>query len=223
MKASLTNEQVDKLMKFTYSKGVRYYDLQIELVDHLANEIQILLEQDSTLNFDQALQISYKKFGLFGFAHLIQEKMLALQQETNRRYSALFRELFTWPKVAFSLVFVGLFYVLFQANLMVFFILVWLSILFKTYLFFQWLVIKRRMKKKISYMDITYNNYFILWLLLFSVSSKYLMQENPAASNLQSMILFVLCTLFILYSFVGYALRRQTMERVKSEFPELLT
>ena len=37
---TLTHKQIDQLFAFTKKKMVRYYDLQVELVDHLAARIE---------------------------------------------------------------------------------------------------------------------------------------------------------------------------------------
>ena len=36
---TLSKEQIQQLFLFTENKFVRWYDLQVELVDHLANKI----------------------------------------------------------------------------------------------------------------------------------------------------------------------------------------
>ena len=40
MNKKLTEAQIDELFSFCKRKGVKHYDLQIELVDHLASSIE---------------------------------------------------------------------------------------------------------------------------------------------------------------------------------------
>ncbi len=47
----MTNQQLDQLFAFTQKKGVRYYDLQVELVDHLAERIKGEMEQNPAYEF----------------------------------------------------------------------------------------------------------------------------------------------------------------------------
>ncbi len=55
------------IKKFTRQHYVEHYDLQTELVDHLANDIEKICEEQPNLSFEQAKTISFKKFGVFGF------------------------------------------------------------------------------------------------------------------------------------------------------------
>lgn len=80
----LTEEHIQELYQFTEKKMVRWYDLQIELVDHLATRIEEELEKDSSLNFEAALSKVYKDFGLFGFSKIVQEKENHLQRSAHK-------------------------------------------------------------------------------------------------------------------------------------------
>ena len=80
----LTDEQTRELYEFTLRKRVRYYDVQIEIVDHLACAIEDRLDREPTLPFHEALRLEYKKFGIFGFSKIVTEKMKA--QEKNNRH-----------------------------------------------------------------------------------------------------------------------------------------
>lgn len=104
----LNHEQVQQLFSFTEKKFVRYYDLQVELVDHLAERIEEKMNEDASVNFDMALQSVYKDFGIFGFAKIVQEKSEQLRKQNNRRLFKEVKDLFRWPETIFSVV-VGLF------------------------------------------------------------------------------------------------------------------
>ena len=70
----LSNEHITQLFKFTRTHYVEWYDLQTELVDHLANDIETIWEENPNLTFDQAKRKAFKKFGIFGFGELIEKK-----------------------------------------------------------------------------------------------------------------------------------------------------
>ena len=63
----LSSKEIDLLFEFTKKKLVHWYDLQVELVDHLAARIEEEMQADQKLSFEQALEKVYKGFGLFGF------------------------------------------------------------------------------------------------------------------------------------------------------------
>jgi len=76
----LTKNQIDELYKFTRKHYVYHYDVQSELVDHLANDIEKIWEQTPNLSFEDAKNNSFKKFGIFGFMDVIEAK----QKQMNK-------------------------------------------------------------------------------------------------------------------------------------------
>ena len=109
----LTTPQIEDLFKFTRKHFVYHYDVQSELVDHLANDIEEIWNEKPYLSFKDARDTSFKKFGIFGFMDVIEAK----QKQMNKRYRSIlwrfFREWFTMPKVMTTLaVFLSLFMVL---------------------------------------------------------------------------------------------------------------
>ncbi|WP_226789031.1 hypothetical protein [Polaribacter porphyrae] len=119
----LTSIQIKALYKFTKKHYVYHYDVQTELVDHLANDIEEIWAENSKISFEQARDKSFKKFGIFGFMDVIEAK----QKQMNKRYWKIIwrftKEWFTLPKaITTTLVFLG-FYLLFQIPFSEFFIL----------------------------------------------------------------------------------------------------
>ncbi len=96
----LTTDQIQFLYKFCERHYVRYYDVQVELVDHLAAAIEQEQEQDPGLDFTQAVNKVYKGFGITGFAGVVREKMQAEQKKNNTRHWNLFLSFFTIPRIA---------------------------------------------------------------------------------------------------------------------------
>lgn len=103
MKMKITEAQIDKLYKFTRQHYVYHYDVQTELVDHLANDIETIWEENPKLTFEQARDKSFKKFGIFGFMDVIEAK----QKQMNKRYWSIIwrfvKEWFTVPKILVTL------------------------------------------------------------------------------------------------------------------------
>ena len=100
----LTRDQVQQLFEFTEKKFVKYYDLQVELVDHLAERIEEKMNADASLDFDKAVQTVYKDFGIFGFSKIVQEKSEQLRKQNNKRLYNEIKNLFRLPEVIFSAV-----------------------------------------------------------------------------------------------------------------------
>jgi hypothetical protein len=81
----LSPEQIQQLYTFTRQHYVEYYDLQTELVDHLANAIEQQWQENSKISFEDALQNEFKKFGVFGFMNVVEQRQKAM----NKKYTFL--------------------------------------------------------------------------------------------------------------------------------------
>jgi hypothetical protein len=70
----IQQEQVDEIMVFCEAKGVTYYDIQVELVDHIADSIEELQKSNPALPFSDALDLAGKQFGNEEFAAIVKSK-----------------------------------------------------------------------------------------------------------------------------------------------------
>ncbi|WP_322969050.1 hypothetical protein [Faecalibacter sp. LW9] len=80
----LTEKEIQKLFDFTKKHYVEYYDLQLELVDHLACGIEEQWNIDNSITFDDALNMEFKKFGVFGFSDIVDQRKLELQKKYKK-------------------------------------------------------------------------------------------------------------------------------------------
>ena len=106
----LTENQIDELYKFTRKHYVYHYDVQSELVDHLANDIENIWQETPNLSFEQARDKSFKKFGIFGFMDVVEKKQ---SQMTKKYYKIIFKfakEWFRLPKIVLTLAMIFGFY-----------------------------------------------------------------------------------------------------------------
>lgn len=78
---------------------MEYYDLQTELVDHLANGIENQWNQNPKLTFEEALQLEFKKFGIFGFMDVVEQRQAALNKKYNQLVWTHFKSFFQLPQV----------------------------------------------------------------------------------------------------------------------------
>lgn len=106
---SLSKEQIEQLFLFTEKKYVKWYDLQVELVDHLANKIEEEMEQNKTLSFDEALKKVYATFGITGFSRIVTEKSEQVNKYNHRLWKEAFLSQFHFPAIIKSIfIFLGL-------------------------------------------------------------------------------------------------------------------
>lgn len=109
----LTENQIQELYLFTRKHYVEWYDLQTELVDHLANDIETLWEQNPEVSFDKALNMTFKKFGVFGFADVIIKRQKALEKKYFGMLWVFLKEYFQFPKIISTLFLSYTFYLFF--------------------------------------------------------------------------------------------------------------
>ena len=98
----LTTQQIDQLYLFTRQHYVEYYDLQSELVDHLANAIEAQIELSPKLTFDEALNIEFKKFGVFGFMDVLEKRRAVLNKKYYKIVWQYFKDFFGVPKIVLT-------------------------------------------------------------------------------------------------------------------------
>lgn len=94
----LSKEQIQQLYIFTRQHFVEYFDVQTELVDHLANDIEQILTDKPTLSFEAAKMMSFKKFGVFGFMEVIEESSKALNKKYWKLVLEIFKNYFKLPQ-----------------------------------------------------------------------------------------------------------------------------
>lgn len=80
MKSELTPTQIDALYGFVSKKGVKPLDVQIELVDHLATDIETRMEADNSVTFEDALEKSFSR----GFDTILQKAEQNVHKHQSR-------------------------------------------------------------------------------------------------------------------------------------------
>lgn len=104
----LSSEQIEQLYQFTRQHFVEWYDLQTELVDHLANAIEAEWEQHPKLTFEEVLNLEFKKFGVFGFMDVVEKRQGALNKKYNKLVFSELKKFFSVPKIIGTFSAIGL-------------------------------------------------------------------------------------------------------------------
>lgn len=107
----LTETHIEQLYKFTREHFVYHYDVQTELVDHLANDIEHIWEENPNFSFEKARDISFKKFGVFGFMDVVEKRQNALSKKYWKTILQFAKDWFQLPKIIGT---IGVFVCLFQ-------------------------------------------------------------------------------------------------------------
>lgn len=147
----LSEEQIERLFKFVESKYVDYYDVQVELVDHLASAIEEKISEEPKKEFEVALREVYRSFGVMGFSALVMAKQDAMSKERMRLWWKEFKSWFALPKIVLTAFFLGGIYFLSEAGYarnIVYGFQFWVITLFAYYLHHLWQVKREFAPKK---------------------------------------------------------------------------
>ncbi len=115
MNRQITPYETKKLFHFCHQHFVYHYDVQVELVDHLASSIENQWEQDSEISFEKALHNSFKGFGITGFSKVKVEKEKALRKKYNRLLWKYLLEFYRLPKIIMTFAFTLVLFTLLKA------------------------------------------------------------------------------------------------------------
>lgn len=97
----VTKPEIEKLYKFTRKHYVEYYDLQTELVDHLANGMEAHWEENPHLEFEENLNLEFKKFGIFGFSDVVEKRQNAMTKKYYKLIWSETKQILRQPKFLF--------------------------------------------------------------------------------------------------------------------------
>ncbi|MES2278347.1 MAG: hypothetical protein V4592_20110 [Bacteroidota bacterium] len=84
----LSKEQISRIREFISKRGFTQYDLQLEIIDHVACKVEELMTADSSLSIDDAISLAHGQFGPMGFS-VFED---AMRQSLQKRYWKLFRQ-----------------------------------------------------------------------------------------------------------------------------------
>ncbi|WP_272150858.1 hypothetical protein [Tenacibaculum aiptasiae] len=223
----LTNQHIKQLYKFTRQHYVEHYDVQAELVDHLANDIEQIWVDKPQLSFEQARDISFKKFGVFGFMDVVEEKQKQLGKKYRKILWKYTKEWFGLPKILLVVSLIFFFFYFIQLPIGVYtmgavlFLIAILDLYFVTKL-------KKEFKKRTN----TNGKKWMLEEMIFNVASfggvivasnlpQIFNHIESTPSNIGAIIISVIITLTIIYSYVTLiVIPKKSEELLEEHYPE---
>ncbi|MDE1193192.1 MAG: hypothetical protein PW786_13775 [Arachidicoccus sp.] len=94
----LTEEQIKTLQNYCNAKGVVYYDLEQEIIDHLASVIETEQAKFPNKSFEKILQTKAEEFSA-DWRTIETEKRKALRREYLRKFGKEFMSYFKLPRL----------------------------------------------------------------------------------------------------------------------------
>ncbi|WP_424492832.1 hypothetical protein [Salinimicrobium sp. GXAS 041] len=219
--------EIDRLYQFTRQHYVEFYDLQTELVDHLANGIEQQWKENTEIPFEEALQKEFKKFGIFGFSDVVEKRQRAMEK---KYWEIIWKEakvILQEPKMTFLMLFLfGFSFFLQNSETGIYFLIGLLlisSIVALVYIGLESHALKKRMKKgeKIYLLEAMIFNaggsFSLLWLPIHILSGLDFTTNIYIQSAVAFFIIIIVLTSYICF----YKLPKKKDEILKKVHPEL--
>ncbi|AXO80811.1 hypothetical protein DZC78_10585 [Olleya aquimaris] len=224
----LTQPQIQNLYNFTRQHYVEHYDLQTELVDHLANDIESVWQTQPDISFEDARDQAFKKFGVFGFMDVLERR----QKNMNKRYIkylwAELKQWFTFPKLittiaVFLIIYMSLSSVLAKSLLIGFYALICVFVIYKSVL------LKRQFKQRKALSNKKWMLEEIIFkqaggsaiILLSQLPQFYNFSDNIFSNPYIVLGLSIFSTLFFLWMYISFEIIPNKAEKLLNEtYPE---
>jgi hypothetical protein len=227
----LTAGQIQQLFVFCESKRVQYYDVQVELVDHLANAIETRMQENPDLSFEKALDLTYQDFGIFGFSKIVSAKEEAVMERQRHFFYTTVKAHFRWPKLLLLLLLtlglnsaVSLFGLngIYAIMIGIFFC----SVVVLFYVSSRLNTIRRRLNKKLVIATFMYKSGWLHFPLYIQIFSNKFLHDSTwiiVSSNEVYRLLFALFfAVYIILILAHFQTFRSVEDSVKRGFPELI-
>lgn len=107
----LTTEQISYIENYIKSFNIKYYEVYMEILDHIILSVEAILANDSEISFEDAvLKAKVEGFGKKGFRGMMDERLKLAQIQARKQNNRMIKEYFTFPKIVMTLtVFIGYF------------------------------------------------------------------------------------------------------------------
>lgn len=225
---ALTEAHIADLYVFTRKHYVEYYDLQTELVDHMANDIEAILVENPKLTFEEARDASFKKFGIFGFMEVVEERQKAMSKIYMKLLWNYAKDWFRLPQIILtSAVFVTL-YTIFSFDFGGY-IFIAVYLLFTAILFVKTVAINREIKRKQKAKeklwlleDMIYRNASLGTLIIGpQVFQIITFTDTASFSGFVPLICAVVFTVIVIYTYISAViLPKNATFHLQETYPE---
>lgn len=95
----LTNQQINYVENYIISKDIKWYELQVELTDHMINSMEEFWKADPELTFHQVKHYAEERFGRNGFKAIEEERTQILRKEFRRMQWKMIADYLKFPKI----------------------------------------------------------------------------------------------------------------------------
>lgn len=83
---TLTKAQIEQVRTFIHSRGFTHIEVEMEILDHVASAVEVLLTKEPNLSLEKAIQKVHMSFGIMGFSVFEDEIKTSLGKKMMRMY-----------------------------------------------------------------------------------------------------------------------------------------
>ncbi|MFD2551552.1 hypothetical protein ACFSQP_06960 [Bizionia sediminis] len=225
---ALTEAHIADLYAFTRKHYVEYYDLQTELVDHMANDIEVILEENPKMTFEEARDASFKKFGIFGFMEVVEERQKAMSKIYMKLLWNYAKDWFRLPQILVTMAIFGSLYTVFSFEnggliFVAFFLLLCLILFAKTIALNRKIKQKQKANKKLWLLeDIIFRNASMGTLFIGPQIFQILtFTDTSGFTGCVPLICAVVFTVVIIYTYISVVvLPKNATFHLQNTYPE---
>ena len=95
----LTTEQIEYVSYYVKSFDIKYYELQVELTDHMVTSMEEFWEQNPELSFEQVKENTFKKFTKPELKAIEKKRKQILVEEYNKQQRKMVGTYLKFPKI----------------------------------------------------------------------------------------------------------------------------
>lgn len=100
----LTKEQISYIENYIKNFKIKYYEVYMEILDHMILSVEDILEKDKEISFEEAVvKAKVEGLGEKGFKGMMDEKLKLAQSQARKQNNKMIKEYFTFPKIALTL------------------------------------------------------------------------------------------------------------------------
>jgi hypothetical protein len=217
----LTTEQIEYVSDYIESKDIKWYELQLELTDHMVLSMDEYWKQNPELTFDQVKHYAEDKFGRNGFKVIEEERAKVLRKEYRSAQLKMIADYLNFPKIFRSILLGFLAYqvsfyfekpseFVFRLNLL----LLALSIPFM----YSW-IINQKINGK-CFLAINGQNFYISVIVFpqFGINLANVFKEEIQQNHLLVIPFVCVWVLGVLFSVTGLHINNKIVAKIKEQY-----
>lgn len=213
MNVTLTKEELEHISNFIKAKGVSYSDVNAEMTDHIASEVEELINQDN-LSFVIAVKQVFLKYGRFHFMKIEEEKVKKLQNQSWLAFRKGFLNFFSFPKIIFTICLFFTFKKLTTYSLNNYLGYAYVVIAFVLLIIIYFL--KRNILGKGTYLQLAKFNW--IFVLLINLGMQIMIGLSNLTLNLNTWLLSGITTILFLFLFIAIELYINEFKKLKNNY-----